>query len=83
MEARTLHSTLRFCRLHEGLPDKAGAQIFGHQQDDARVDPDYIGVIPVLEGIECVDESVFIPGRRITASNCLQHAQGGRGQKWQ
>src|ERR1700689_5450526 len=71
MKARALHATPRFRSFHESLPDKASTQIFRHQQDDARVDTDYIRVVPVIQRIECIDESVFIPCRGITASNRL------------
>ena len=71
MRAGSFDSTLRFSGPHEGMPDKAGLQIFSHQRDDAGVDSNHVGVVPVFEGIECVDETVPGPGRRVAAADCL------------
>jgi len=51
LESRPFHTPLSLCRCHEGVPHKTGAQIFGHQHDDSRINANYIGVIPVLSGL--------------------------------
>src|SRR5580658_371000 len=83
MEACSLHSTLRFHSLHKGVPYKTRSQVLSHQQDDSSVDPNHIGVIPVLERIECVYEPVFSPGRRVAGSDRLQNAHGSCRQERQ
>src|ERR1700676_1322097 len=51
--------------LHEMVPDKSRAGIFGHQQSDADVDPDYIRAVPVGERIESIDITVLLPDARL------------------
>ena len=48
VEAGALHASLSLNVLHKCLPNKACAQIFGHQEDNARIDPDHVGVVPVF-----------------------------------
>ena len=38
--------------LHEGVPDEGGAEIFGHEEADAEIDAQDLGVIPVEVGVE-------------------------------
>ena len=74
VEPRPLHSTLRFRGLHKGVPDKPASQILSHQQGDSSVITDYIGIIPVLEGIEGVYEAILGPSRGIAGSDGVQNA---------
>ena len=62
MEAGAGHSADGFIVFHELLPDEAGTGIFGHQNGDAQIDAEYVGTVPVGEGIESVDEAVGAPG---------------------
>src|SRR5271163_1635047 len=77
------HSALRFRRLHEGAPDEAGAQILGHEHRNARVDSDHVGIIPVLEWIERVNEAVLGPRRGVSVADRLQYPHRRRGREWQ
>src|SRR6201989_2180547 len=83
MEASPLHSTLGLRTLHECFPHKPGPQVLCHQQNDPRVDPDHVGIIPVLQGIEGINESVLGPCRGIFVADVLQYTQGRSWQKWQ
>lgn len=62
LEAGYLHAAAGFIVLHKLFPDKTGAHVFRHQQRDAGVDAQHVGVVPVGERIEGVDETVFAPG---------------------
>ena len=62
------HAALGFGILHEGLPDEGGARIFRHEHGDAGVDADDVGVVPVLQRIEGIDEAVAAPGFAGTCS---------------
>jgi hypothetical protein len=46
----------------EGLPHEAGAQVLGHQDADAEVDAEHVGVVPLGVGMEGVAEAVAAPG---------------------
>ena len=62
MEAGALHSEGNFGVAGEGFPDEAGAEIFGHQDADAEVDAEDVGVVPVGLRMEGVAESVTAIG---------------------
>ena len=61
-EAAGLHGGYGLGVLHEGLPDKGGAEIFGHEQTDAEIDADDFRVEPVEVGVEGVAETVTASG---------------------
>src|SRR3979411_1606203 len=61
-EAAGLHSVDGFGVLHEGIPDKGGAEIFGHEETDAEIDAEDLGVVPVEVGVEGVAETIAAPG---------------------
>ena len=62
VEAAGLHGGYGFGVLHEGLPDEGGAEIFCHEQADAKVDTEDVGVVPEQIWVEGVAESVAAPG---------------------
>ena len=47
---------------HEHLPNEAGAEVFGHNDADADVDAEAVGVVPELFGVEGVAEAIAAPG---------------------
>ena len=61
MEAAGLHGCDWFGVLHEGVPDEGAAKIFRHDNADAEVDTEHVGVIPVEFGVEGVAEAVAAP----------------------
>src|ERR1700751_4759934 len=69
-EAGFFHSALGFGRLHECIPDEAGAGILSHQHGDASINAYDIAVVPVLEGIKRVDEPVLTPCLAVARPNC-------------
>ena len=62
MEACFLHGDADLWVAFEGLPDEAGAEVFGHQDADALVDAEDVGVVPVDCRMQCVAEAVASPG---------------------
>ena len=72
VEAAGLHGGDGLRVLHEGLPDEAGAEIFRHEQTDAKVDAEDIGVVPVArDGRRRRSRS----GPRRLCRSCLECAQ--------
>ena len=61
-EAAGLHGGDGLGVLHEGVPDEGGAEIFGHEETDAEIDAEDLGVVPVEVGMEGVAEAVASPG---------------------
>src|SRR6266478_5816113 len=61
-EAAGLHGGDGLGVLHEGVPDEGGAEIFGHEETDAEIDAEDLGVVPVEVGVEGVAEAVTAPG---------------------
>src|SRR5262249_51878475 len=57
-------SALRLFALHELAPDEARAKVLRHEHGDSGIDSDHVGVEPVDQWIERVDESVARPGAR-------------------
>jgi hypothetical protein len=60
-ESAGLHGGDGFGVLHEGVPDEGAAKIFCHEDADAEVDAEDVGVVPVEVGVECVAEAVAAP----------------------
>ena len=60
-ESAGLHGGDRFGVLHEGVPDEGAAKIFCHDDADAEVDAENVGVVPVELWVECVAEAVAAP----------------------
>src|ERR1700735_5172708 len=60
-ESAGLHGGDRFGVLHEGIPDEGAAKIFCHDDADAEVDAEDVGVVPVEFGVEGVAEAVASP----------------------
>ena len=58
----TQSGALGLAILHKRVPDKTRAQILGHQHGNSCVDSNDICVIPVLQRIKCVHESIAAPG---------------------
>ena len=48
--------------MHEGVPDEGGTKVFGHEETDAKIDAEDLGIVPVEVGVEGVAESVAPPG---------------------
>src|SRR5437588_12953946 len=48
--------------LHESIPYEGGAEILRHQETDAEIDADDLGVVPVEVGMEGVAKTVAAPG---------------------
>src|SRR5215469_13102502 len=65
MEACPLHPALCLRALHECVPYEARPEILRHHQDDPRINPDHISIVPVLQRIESIDEPVLRPCRRV------------------
>src|SRR5882762_4889052 len=61
LKAGQLHRFLRFGILHEGVPNEAASVVFRHQHGNAEIDAQHVRVIPGRQGIEGVDEAVFLP----------------------
>src|ERR1700728_2481566 len=59
------HAVLRFGIFHKGLPYEPAARIFCHEHGDAGIDPHNVVVVPVLQWVESIHETVFAPGLRI------------------
>ena len=41
--------------------DKTGAEVLGHEDTNAEVDAEYVGIVPLDVGMECVAEAVSSP----------------------
>src|SRR6266849_584616 len=61
VEPGPLHPAPHRIILHELLPHETRPRILCHQQCDPQVDPQHVRVVPVLQRIECVDESISAP----------------------
>src|SRR5438046_781523 len=48
--------------LRDGVPDETAAEVFGHEQADADVEAEDVGVVPELVGVEGVAGAVAAPG---------------------
>src|SRR6478752_442588 len=83
LESGALHASHGFGILHEGVPDKSSARVLRHQEGDSGIDGNDVVVVPVLQGIECVDKSVSAPGVRITGPNIAEDAHHRLRKKWQ
>src|SRR5579872_1585644 len=57
-EAGAIHSAPRLCVLHERLPDEPGSCVLSHEHCNSGIDADHIRVIPFLEWIERIDETI-------------------------
>ncbi len=57
-----LHGQGDFGVAGEGFPDEAGAEIFCHEDADAEVDAEDVGIVPVGLGVEGVAEAVAALG---------------------
>src|SRR5579859_6807809 len=55
------HSAFYIFVLHELLPNKTGAMIFGHQHGDSQIEAEHIGIVPIRQRIEGVAETVLRP----------------------
>ena len=62
MEAGLLHGERDFRVAGEGVPDEAGAEVFGLDDADAEVDAEDVGVVPVGLRVEGVAEAVATVG---------------------
>ena len=62
LESNVAHGGDGLRVLHEGVPDEGGAEIFGHEETNAEIDAEDVGVVPVQLGVEGVTESVAAPG---------------------
>src|SRR5271165_1950697 len=62
VEAGQVHGAIGFGVAHEGLPDEFGTEVFSHEDTDAEVDAEDVGVVPVGGGMEGVDKAVAAPG---------------------
>src|SRR5579864_2242764 len=71
LKACSLHAPLCLRAFHKRVPHEPRSQILRHQQNDPRVDADYVRIIPVLQRIESVGEPVFVPRRGVLAANVL------------
>ena len=62
MEAAGFHGGDGLGVFHEGVPDEGGAEILCHEDADAQVDAEHVGVVPLKVGMEGVAKSVASPG---------------------
>ncbi len=84
LESGAHHPALRFGIFHEGIPDKTGARIFGHDHGDSRVDSDDVVIVPIRQRIEGVHKSVAAPGTvAVAVFHRAEHAHGRILQEWQ
>ena len=60
-ESAGLHGGDGFGVLHEGVPDEGAAKIFCHEDADAEVNAENVGVVPVEFWVEGVAEAVAAP----------------------
>jgi hypothetical protein len=58
VESGALHRYGDFGILGEGLPDEAGAKVLGHENADAEVDAEDVGIVPGFVRMEGVTETV-------------------------
>src|SRR6202012_5506467 len=72
---------LRLRVFHEGLPNESSARVFCHEHGDASVDADDVSVIPFLQWVEGIDETVAAPRLGVMGSDVLEDTHGGLGQK--
>ena len=62
VEAGAPHGEGDFRVAGEGVPDEAGAEVFGHEEADAEIDAEDVGVVVVGLGMEGVAEAVAAAG---------------------
>src|SRR5260370_37035525 len=83
-EASALKATLALRISHKRVPHKTGAQIFGHQHGDSRIEANHIRVVPLFQGIERIDRSIAAPGLGpVLVPDVFENPQGRLGQKWE
>ena len=83
METGPFHGALSLGVPHERIPHKTGSRIFRHNHGDSGIDSDHIAVVPILQRVESINESVAAPGSRaILVLDRSQYARGLR-QEWQ
>src|SRR5262250_816948 len=68
LESGASHTAGCFRILHECVPDKPGPCVFGHYHRDPCVNSNDIVVVPFLERVECIHESIAAP-RTCTIAN--------------
>src|SRR5580698_8099771 len=73
------HPHLRVTR--KGLPDKTGAQVFGHKHTDPQVDAEHIRVIPFCLRMKGIAEP--IPSPRLFPILLFQRSQHAETVRWQ
>src|ERR1039458_3749945 len=61
-KAGAFHAASRLRILHKDFPDKPRTQILRHQQGDSGVNPDGVAIVPALERVEGIYESILAPG---------------------
>src|SRR6266498_4679843 len=68
------HAAAGFLVFHECLPDESAARVLGHEQGNAQVDADDVGIEPVRSRVEGVDKTVTFPG---LAAEAFPHGPQG------
>src|ERR1700730_12166334 len=81
-EACALHPALRFLIPHERVPDETGAYIFCHQHGDSSINSNYVAVVPIPHGVECIYKSILTPRPRIVVLDVPEHPHHRLGQEW-
>src|SRR5579864_5753272 len=82
-EPGAFHSAACFGTLHKGIPDKPSPGVLCHQHRDSRINSNEAPIVPVLQRIKGIDETVLAPSRGIPALNVAQNTHGRLRQEGQ
>lgn len=84
MKARALQGDGDFRILGEGLPHEARAEVFGHEDSDAEIDAEDVGIVPLGVRVEGVAEAVSSPRvLGVAIPERVENLQAWAGEKWE
>src|SRR5581483_10199357 len=76
-----LDAAMCFGRRHYSFPYRGASCVFDHQQRDAEIDAEHVGVEPVCVRLECINKSVAAPDPWAETANHGAEHRGAFGRR--